>query len=524
MDTPYTPSNQTPQPDPQPPQSPSRPTDPGTPFSGFIALSLTIIFAGGVILWQNLPESTQYGMFNEAVPQTPITADTPAPGRFGQFDLPARMFIRGHKLLTELDSSQQSGSMSETVMSQFVAVYDPEDQIRTIIMSGEYEGPEQALDRIEATRIEVIDRIANKVEQEGAVTETPDSNRYGLLLTELDTLQSIYTDGPDSVEQPMRDQLVARYGILGQAALTHGMDDDDPRRKPLVTGFGWVATLLFFMLALVGFSFLAGIVLLVIGIVNLASGKLRFRYEPPAPGGSVFLETYGLFVAAFAVLSIGLFVLSIKVNPSLGVLSFPLQWVLMLVPAWALLRGMKSRAWRQAIGLHTGEGVLKEIGCGFLVYLASIPIFMVGLLITIVVVIVQSLRATAQGLPPTPPTNPIFEIISDSGPFVILLVFSLATIWAPITEELIFRGALYRHMRGRLHWVLAAFFSAILFAYMHSYGPLMVAPLIALGFMFAFMRQWRGSIIAPITAHFIHNATLVGFMIIFISLLKDPVI
>ena len=79
-------------------------------------------------------------------------------------------------------------------------------------------------------------------------------------------------------------------------------------------------------------------------------------------------------------------------------------------------------------------------------------------------------------------------------------------------------------MRGRLHWALAAFFTAVLFAYMHSYGPLMVAPLIALGFMFAFMRQWRGSLIAPITAHFIHNASLVGFMIVFITLLKDPIL
>lgn len=497
--------------DPIPDRQPN--PDPGTPTSGFIALILTIIFAGGIILWQNLPESTQYGLLNEAVPQSPINAESPAPGRFGQFDLPARMFIRGHKLLTE-----QSTDMNQMVMDQFIAVYDPEDKIRAIIMSGEYEGPEQALERMEALSLEHFNG-------NGTLGELLDDPRLGLVFKEMITLRSIYKDGnADRVQDSMRDQLVARYGILGQAALTHGMDDDDPRREPLVTGFGWVAALLFFMLGLVGFSFLAGMVLLIIGIVNMASGKLRFRFEPPAPGGSVFLETYGVFAAAFAVLSIGLFILSIKVNPDLGALSIPLQWVLMLVPAWALIRGMKSKNWKEAIGLHTGEGILKEIGCGFLVYLASIPIFMIGLVITIIVVIVQSLRASAQGLPPTPPTNPIFEIISDAGPLMILLVFSLATIWAPITEELIFRGALYRHMRGRLHWVLAAFFSAILFAYMHSYGPLMVAPLIALGFMFAFMRQWRGSIIAPITAHFIHNATLVGFMIVFISLLKDPVI
>ena len=171
-----------------------------------------------------------------------------------------------------------------------------------------------------------------------------------------------------------------------------------------------------------------------------------------------------------------------------------------------------------------GEGVLKEIGCGFLVYLASIPVYMVGVAITVIVILIQSMLAAGSGEQPVARTNPIFELISDGDPWLVMLVFALATVWAPIAEELIFRGALFRHMSGRLHWVFAAFFSALLFAYMHSYGPFMVAPLIALGFMFAFMRQWRGSIIAPMTAHFIHNATLMVFMITFINLLKDPVI
>jgi membrane protease YdiL (CAAX protease family) len=119
--------------------------------------------------------------------------------------------------------------------------------------------------------------------------------------------------------------------------------------------------------------------------------------------------------------------------------------------------------------------------------------------------------------------NPIFEMVAGGDIFIIMLLFVLATTWAPIVEESIFRGALYRHLRGRLHWVAAGLLSGVLFAFMHDYGPLMVAPLIALGFMFAFMREWRGSIIAPMTAHFIHNFTLMAFMITFVQLIKDPV-
>lgn len=507
--------------------------DPGTPVSGLIALVLAVVFAAGIILWQNASEDAQYKMVREEMPELVIGADTPAAGRFGQFDLPARMFIRGHKLLME-----QPTDYSTMVMEQFAAVYTPEDQIRAIIMSGEYEGAESALDRLEAAHIEVLQKLGDTQGDDDGEHKMADGfelielgnegayelARYGLVSDELNALRMIYTDGPDTVEQPMRDQLVARYGVLGQVVLTHGLEDNNPRREPLVTGFVPIAVLLFGVLLVVGVSTLAGLVLLVMGIINLASGKMRFRCEAPEPGGSVFLETYAVFLAAFGVLSIGLFVLSVKIDPSLGALSIPLQWVLIVVPAWALLRGMKMNNWRNAIGLHSGEGVMKEIGCGFLVYLASIPVYMVGVAITVIVLVIQGLMASGSGEELEPMSNPIFDLISDGGPLIILLVFTLATVWAPIAEELIFRGALFRHMRGRLHWILAAFFSALLFAYMHSYGPFMVAPLIALGFMFAFMRQWRGSIIAPMTAHFIHNATLIGFMIIFINLLKDPVI
>ncbi len=489
--------------------------------SGFLALIFAVVVAAGVIFWQNLPESSHYAAIGEDVPELVISAETSAPGRFGQFDLAARMFIRGRTMLAGNEDS---------IMSQFAMAYTPEDQVRAIIMSGEFEGADEALQRIETLQIELLSDVAiesfESIEENGVddtLDDKPDP-RVSLINAELRALKSIYTKGPDSISQDKRDQLVARYGVLGQAALAFGLDDDDPKREPVVNGFVGIALLLFFAMMVVVFATLAGFVLLIFGMVNLASGKLKFRFKAPAPGGSVFLETYGLFVAGFAVLSIGLFVLSTKVNPALGALSLPLQWVLLLIPAWALVRGMKIGAWKEAIGFHRGEGLFKEIGCGIVAYLASIPVFLVGIVITLMVVIVQGMMAQSSGQAPEVVENPIFELLSGANPLVIVLVFTLATVWAPLAEELVFRGALYRHMRGRLHWVVAALFSALLFAYMHSYGPLMVAPLIALGFMFAFMRQWRGSIIAPITAHFIHNASLVGFMIVFISLLKDPVI
>ena len=170
--------------------------------------------------------------------------------------------------------------------------------------------------------------------------------------------------------------------------------------------------------------------------------------------------------------------------------------------------------------------MLKEIGCGFAAYLASVPVYFMGVVVVFVLMILSEAfkAATGNTAAPEAMTNPVMDIIAASGPLGILLFFLLATLWAPITEELIFRGALHKYFRGRLHWVFAGLFSALLFAFMHNYGAMMVAPLIALGFMFAFMREWRGSIIASMTAHFIHNATLFIFMITLIQLIKDPVI
>ena len=74
------------------------------------------------------------------------------------------------------------------------------------------------------------------------------------------------------------------------------------------------------------------------------------------------------------------------------------------------------------------------------------------------------------------------------------------------------RGALFRHLRGRLGFVLAAIISAMLFGALHQYDVLLLLPVMALGASFAFIREWRGSLIGCITAHAIHNTTI--FMLV----------
>jgi len=41
----------------------------------------------------------------------------------------------------------------------------------------------------------------------------------------------------------------------------------------------------------------------------------------------------------------------------------------------------------------------------------------------------------------------------------------------------------------------------------------------ALGTVFAIMREWRGSLIAPITAHMLHNGTVTVLLLVMIRIL-----
>src|SRR5262249_2437749 len=100
-------------------------------------------------------------------------------------------------------------------------------------------------------------------------------------------------------------------------------------------------------------------------------------------------------------------------------------------------------------------------------------------------------------------------ILSGKNSWVIILLGLLASLWAPLVEESIFRGAMYRQLRGWWHWAPAGIVTAILFGVMHGYPLLMLGPVISLGFGFALLRGWGGSLIAAMTAHCLHNTAVI---------------
>lgn len=263
-------------------------------------------------------------------------------------------------------------------------------------------------------------------------------------------------------------------------------------------------------------ALLSGFVLLIVGAVMAASGRLP-RYatpwrddfpqlSPSMRSARVWLETFGLFVAGFLAL---LLVRDAIPYQRLGIdpLWFVLlsQWTLVLVLFWPVVRGMPWVMFRALVGWHRGRGLGRELAYGFLAYLAAIPVyFFFALLVVLLMFLYQAV--TGQKTPP--PSTDRLTGLASGGVLQLLMVILLASVWAPLVEETIFRGCVYRFLRGKGGSVVAVTLSSLAFAAMHGYMFQQLILVGVLGAVFAFMREQRGSLIPSMFAHALHNTVV----------------
>jgi membrane protease YdiL (CAAX protease family) len=106
------------------------------------------------------------------------------------------------------------------------------------------------------------------------------------------------------------------------------------------------------------------------------------------------------------------------------------------------------------------------------------------------------------------PATPLPAFLEARGQAELLLAFFLVVLVA-IAEETIFRGYLllrFRNLDLSLPW--AALLSAFIFSLGHGYeGSSGVVTVGAMGFVFALVYLWRGSLVAPMVMHFLQDFT-----------------
>lgn len=271
--------------------------------------------------------------------------------------------------------------------------------------------------------------------------------------------------------------------------------------------------------------FLGGLAVLATIATFGAMGKLRMGLVPASDRHRAIVlgETFAIWILLFLVLQVllaglGEFLLwsagdtaisEFVEGPGrlvLSILAFFLSLVVLLYPR---VRGISGEDLRELIGLHKGRGLLREAGAGVLCYLAAVPLLAAGM---IVFMILTAIRTALFGVGESP-SHPAVEMLSGAGALDILLLFLLASVAAPIVEEIVFRGVLYGHLRGVVKpplrfasFLVAAVASSAIFAAIHPQGVLFVPALGGLAVGFCLFREMRGSLVAPIVAHGINNA------------------
>ncbi len=467
----------------EPPPLPSpTPPDIGSRLSRWLALAASVVLGLGVVGWQMVSAETEAVRAGRAASASLAPPSSISP------------LVLGAKVAIGFDRSPAVGADREKFRRDLlgaVSVYakEPADRIRYAILKGELGGGEEALEAL------------------GAVVLLADHPLRESLTSDLEALRKVYSG--ETVTAAERESLEAHHGWFARLALTYGLSDNDPDKAPLIEGarrlaVGYVAFLV--VLVVLG---LGALVCFVTAIVLLATGRVKRTFRPPLPGGSVYLETFALFLAGFVLLQgVQAFV------PLGGAFSMSLNWLLLAVPFWPVVRGMRWRDHRMALGWHFGRGLFREVGAGVAGYLAGLPVVAVGLGISLVLIVVQGLVYEASGETPAPPSHPVIDMLQGAPTAVIVLLLMLGTVWAPVVEEAIFRGALYRHARGRAGAAVSGLMSAVVFAALHPQGLALIPALASLGFVFALLREWRGSLIAPMTAHALHNGMVLSLVVL----------
>jgi len=113
------------------------------------------------------------------------------------------------------------------------------------------------------------------------------------------------------------------------------------------------------------------------------------------------------------------------------------------------------------------------------------------------------------------PMHPVVQELVGTGWWPRLQVLFLASVVAPIVEETMFRGVLYRHLReasAQGGAVVSVFFSgtfsALIFAVVHPQGLIAVPVLMGLAYGFAIAREWRGTLVPAMVAHGVSNGVI----------------
>jgi membrane protease YdiL (CAAX protease family) len=398
-------------------------------------------------------------------------------------ELAARYAVGATDAFSNLRSQQRQTTVDSPMVylrQLGLAARSTPDHLRIAIVAGELSGASAALKRIDAL---------------GAELRSPP------LAADAQALRSIYSLRVTTLDSKSSQRLVRRYGWFGHLALGFGKNSGNVDRRIALKAAVRAVMVILAVGGVAFVSLLAGFVLLVIAMVQLADGKLRRAYVPVSTNTIPFLEGF----AVYLVLSIAV---SMLVGRFSGHLTLSAAYFLAgCVPVatalvWPLVRGISWAELRYGLGWNLGTGLVKEMLRGIIGYVAGLPLLTAGALLTLVLTRLTGAVAT----------HPIVN--QAAGLSSAIRLFLLASVYAPLAEESLFRGALFHHMRHRHSWWISALVVSLIFAAMHPQGWAAIPPLAMIAVTLAAIREWRGTIVASATAHALNNTMIMLVLVI----------
>lgn len=391
-----------------------------------------------------------------------------------------------------------------------------EQRLRFVILAGELEGAAEA--RAQLRQLEDKLTKAN-------LEKTPEQEA---LLDDLRRLYDDYQAGQlqaPSVNEAQRQQLRADLGWFGELALAPaGGPDPEARAGLMRPAHRTVFALAGYVIGL-GIISLFGFAGLVIFVIFLFSGKLRRGIHPGLLHGGVYAETFAVWMALF--LGLSMIAGQLPFAADIRWLVTGLASLLSLTALfWPVVRGIPWSQVRWEIGLKFGRVPPLEPVIGLATYAMALPLVALGVLVTFIILLfegaLQGLGSNPENFNPVHfPSHPIVEYLAGHDWWARFQILLLASVIAPLVEETMFRGVLYRHLReasAGLGLVLSIFFSAtfvsFVFAVIHPQGLEAVPILMGLAFTFCLVREWRGTLIPAMIAHGISNGLVLTLLIL----------
>jgi membrane protease YdiL (CAAX protease family) len=242
--------------------------------------------------------------------------------------------------------------------------------------------------------------------------------------------------------------------------------------RPPAGWSAWEAVLMFFVAnVFIGQVVVAGIVLAFIGLDQLSTTG--------AAGAPELAATLGADLATVAVIAL---------------------WLSRRYPGWVDVLGLPAKGQR-------AKEILYGLVAGPIVYAA---------VAVVSAVVLSVLLGAISGQDATAPEQIDAASLSTAGKFLTVVV---ALLVAPVTEELLFRGVLFRAIRDRRGFWLGAVVSSVAFGLVHFVPApwqdtvLLQVTMVFTGFALASIYERRSNLLVCIVTHMAFNA--IGLTFIF---------